>query len=282
MPTFDTPEPITAELDLVVAEVRVTADDRRDTVVDVRPSDPSDAADVRAGEQTRVEYTAGRLLVKTPSQKRLGLFGKPGSIRVTVALPAGSHLRGEASVGALHCTGPLGECRVKISAGDVYVERAAAADLTSGAGAVSADVVAGDAELSTGSGRIRVRQIGGTARIKNSNGDTWVGEVAGDLRASAANGHIRVDRAHGSVNATSANGDLHAGDLVRGTTSLRTSAGEIEIGIHSGTAARLDVSTKFGRVENQLAATDRPEPSDETLDVRASTSFGDIVIRRAA
>jgi hypothetical protein len=40
------------------------------------------------------------------------------------------------------------------------------------------------------------------------------------------------------------------------------------------------VSTQFGRVHNHLDAADGPEPADETVEVRARTSYGDIVIRR--
>ena len=42
MPEFDTPEPITVEIDLVVGDVRLTASERANTVVEVRPSDPAD------------------------------------------------------------------------------------------------------------------------------------------------------------------------------------------------------------------------------------------------
>jgi hypothetical protein len=41
MPTFDTPEPIAVTIELVVSYVRITASDRTDTVVEVRPSDGS-------------------------------------------------------------------------------------------------------------------------------------------------------------------------------------------------------------------------------------------------
>ena len=37
MPTFDTPESITVTLEIGVADVRITAGERTDTVVDVRP-----------------------------------------------------------------------------------------------------------------------------------------------------------------------------------------------------------------------------------------------------
>ena len=100
MPTFDTPGPVSAVLELVVGDVRITASDRDDTAVEIRPSDESHEPDVRAAEQTRVEYSAGRLLVKTPRQRSLSLFGKPGSIDVTIGLPSDSQVYGDASVAA--------------------------------------------------------------------------------------------------------------------------------------------------------------------------------------
>ena len=48
MPTFDTPTPISATIDLGLGDVRITAGDRATTVVDVRPSDPSNDGDSRA------------------------------------------------------------------------------------------------------------------------------------------------------------------------------------------------------------------------------------------
>jgi DUF4097 and DUF4098 domain-containing protein YvlB len=135
--------------------------------------------------------------------------------------------------------------------------------------------------VSTGSGRVRLGQIDGNAVIKNSNGDSWIGEADGDLRVNAANGSISVDRANADVNARSANGDVRVGGITRGSTSLKTSLGEIEVGIDAGTAARLDVHTQFGRIHNQLDSSDGPGPSDQTVEVSARTSYGDIVIRRS-
>jgi DUF4097 and DUF4098 domain-containing protein YvlB len=281
MSTFDTPEPIAAVIDLVVGDARITASDRGDTVVEIRPSDASHDQDVRAAEQTRVEYAAGRLLVRAPRQRSLSIFGKPGSIDVTIDLPAGSHVRGDASVAAFHGAGNLGECRVKTAAGDIQLEDTGPLDLNTGAGAISVDRVAGPAEVSTGSGRVRLREIDGTAVIKNSNGDSWVGEVAGDLRVNAANGNISVDHANADVNANTANGDVRVGGVRRGSASLKTSFGEIEVGIRAGTAARLDVHTEFGHIRNQMDASESPGPSDQAVEVRARTSYGDIVIHRS-
>ena len=264
MPTFDTPEPISVTIDLGLGDIRVAASDRTDTAVDVRPTDPARESDVRAAEQTRVEYAAGQLLVKGPKQRGLG-FGRPGSVDLAIDLPAGSHLHGSAGAAAFHCQGRLGEFRVKTGLGDVTMDRAA-----------------GPADVSTGSGKIRLGGIDGTAVVKNSNGDCWIGEVTGDLRAHTANGDIAVGQAGASLAASTSYGDVRVSEIARGSASLRTSFGEIEIGIRSGTAARLDVSTKFGRVHNDLAAAAGPGSAAETADVHASTSYGDIVIRRAA
>ena len=281
MPIFDTPEPVSAVVELVVGDVSITASDRGDTAVEIRPSDESHEPDVRAAEQTRVEYSAGQLLVKGPKQRSLSLFGKPGSIDVTIGLPTGSQVHGDASVGAFRGAGRLGECRVKLAAGDIQLEHTGPLEVSTGAGAIAVDRAAGPAEVSTGSGRIRLGQIDGTAVIKNSNGDSWIGEVSGDLRVNAANGSISVDHANADVNARSANGDVRVGGVTRGSASLKTSMGEIEVGIGAGTAARLDVHTQFGRIHNQLDSSDGPGASDQTVEVTARTSYGDIVIRRS-
>jgi hypothetical protein len=282
MPTFATPEPISVALDLVVGDARIAATDRTDTVVEVRPSDPGHETDVRAAEQTRIEYDAGRLLVKAPRQRRLGLFGRPGSVDVVIELPAGSQVQGESSVGAFRSTGRLGESRFKTSVGEVELDETGPVDVDTGAGTVVIDRATGPAKVHTGSGRVRVGAVDGTVVIKNSNGDSWVGEATGKVRVNAANGSIAVGRAGAGVDVTTANGDLRVDALSRGTAVLRTSVGQIEIGIDAGTAARLDVLTQFGRVRSELDAADSPAPSDETAEVRARTSYGDIVIRRSA
>jgi hypothetical protein len=282
MPTFDTPEPISLVIDVVVGEIQLTATDRADTVVDVSPGDPSREADVRTAEQTRIERTADGVLIRGPKQRGLGVFGKPGSIDVTVELPVDSRVQVEAGVGNVYCIGRIGECRVKAGVGDIQLEHTGSLDVDTGAGKVDVQLVAGDAELKTGSGKIRVHQIDGTAVLKNSNGDNWIDDARGDLRATTANGDVIVNRAGADVSAKSANGDVRVGDVIRGTATLKTAVGKIEVGIHPGTAARLDVSTAFGRVRNDMDVADGPASTDETVDVRANTSYGDIVIRRAA
>ena len=183
---------------------------------------------------------------------------------------------------AFRCVGQLGRCRVKTSSADIQLDHTGRLEVNTGGGAIVVDRVAGHVEVSTGSGKVRVLQIDGTAVIKNSNGDIWVGEITGDVRLNAANGDISVDHAHAGITANTANGDVRIGEITRGSAALMTAFGEIEIGIHPGAVARLDVHTSFGRVHNHMDTADGPESCDETVEVRANTSYGDIEIRHSS
>lgn len=281
MPSFDTPTPISATVELVAGEVRITAAARTDTVVQVRPADSAAERDVRAAEQTRVEYASGRLVIRGPKQPGFGVFGKTGSVEVSIELPAGSGVDGKLGVGAVTCSGPLADCRLKTGAGDLQVEDAASLTLHTGFGAAIAEKVTGDAEVTTGSGKLSLRAVGGHAVLKNGNGETWIGEAGGELRINAANGDVAAEHAAASVAATTANGSIRIGELVRGHASLRTAAGRIQLGIRRGTAARLDLHTQFGKVRNDLDAAAGPADNDEQAEVRARTAFGDILIHRS-
>jgi hypothetical protein len=280
MSTFDTPEPISATIDLGLGDLRITAGDRGATVVDVRPSDPSNDEDVKAAELTRVEYASGHLLVKAPKLRQWLSRSGGGSIDVTLELPAGSSLHGALASADCHADGRLGECRIKTGLGRIRLDEAGTVSLKCGAGDISVERATGNAEVTAGSGDMRLGELDAAAVIKNSNGDTWIGTARGDLRVNAANGSIAVDLAQGSVVAKSANGDVRLGDVVRGSVVLETAIGDLEVGIREGTAAWLDVNARAGKVLNALDAAGAPEPSTETVEVRARTSVGTITIRR--
>lgn len=280
MPTWSTPEPISASLDVTLGDVRVTAGERTDTVVEVRPSDPGQDHDVRAAQQTRIDLTGGRLVVTTPRPRGLGLFGRQGSVDLDVELPAGSDLQIDAQVVVVRCAGRLRHCRVTTGTGDLQVDAASRLELTTGAGAILVEEAA-TADVSTGSGTVRIGFVHGATVVKNSNGTTWLGEVGGETRVRSANGDITVDHARAGVTATTANGDLLVGTVDSGSVSLKTSYGRVEVGLPVGTAARLDLHTSWGSLRNLLDAVGGPEQSDRTVDLHARTSYGDIVVRRA-
>jgi hypothetical protein len=280
MSTFETPEPIKVTIDVAVGDVRISAGDRDVTDVEVTPSDASNAEDVKAAELTRVELADGRLLVRSP-KPRTWFSRHGGSVDVTVQLPAESRLFGALGVVDLHCHGRLGDCRIKSGVGRIQVEEADTLTVKAGAGDITAERVSGHAEVTAASGDVRVGELGSSAVLKNSNGDTRVGVAHGDLRIRAANGEIDVDMAHASVVAKSANGAVRLGDVARGSVVLETQLGDLEVGIREGTAAWLDVSAVAGKVHNELDEAEAPDAAAETVEVRAHTALGQIVIRRA-
>jgi hypothetical protein len=282
MPTFDTPEPISVTVEFAAGETRLMAGDRDTTTVQVRPRNTQSERDVRAAELTQVELADGRLLVKGPRPRAFGLFGRDGTIEVTIELPAGSQLRADAGAGAVHGVGRLGDCRVRTGLGNIHLGDTGTLDVSSGSGTVSVERTVGSARISTGNGRVRLGAVEGAAVVKSANGSTWVGTVTGPLKMTTANGDMFVQHAESSVSASTANGDIRVEDLARGAASLTTGYGEVRFGVRAGTAARLDVVTGFGQVRNDLATTDRPGPTDERLEVRARTGCGDIVVHRAA
>ncbi|MGX7669189.1 DUF4097 family beta strand repeat-containing protein [Plantactinospora sp. DSM 117369] len=281
MPNFETPEPISVTLELGVGEVRITASDRTDTLVEVRPSDEADESDVKAAQQVRVDYTNGTLRIIGPKAGVFDFSRKTRSVEVTIGLPSDSQVSAQLQLGDIRCAGRLGQCRLKTSAGNVGLERTGPLRLDTSAGHVTAGGISGNAEISTGSGKIQIGEIDGTAVVKNSNGDTTIDAVTGEVRVRAANGNIHIERAGAGVDAKTSNGNIHLGEVARGSVALGTAMGDLDIGIADGTAAWLEVNTGFGHVRNQLENTTPPEKADETVEVRGRTSYGDITIHRS-
>ena len=200
---------------------------------------------------------------------------------VTLEVPTGSALDGTSPMGDFHVEGELGTTTVKTSMGNVRLDLTADLQARTSFGNVTVDRVAGNADVATSSGDIRVGRIDGTAVVKNSNGSTRLDWVAGDVRAKSSNGNVLIGHAGAGVAARTANGDVRVGEVGRGEVVVETAAGELEVGIAAGVAAWLDVSTRFGCVRNSLAGADGPDQSEGTVEVRARSSFGDIVIQRA-
>ncbi|MET9592872.1 DUF4097 family beta strand repeat-containing protein [Streptomyces sp. NPDC006516] len=278
MPSFDTPEPISAAAHVDAGSIQFTAGDRVDTVVEVRPRDPKRDQDVRAADQTEATYSAGVLTIRTPKPN---LFGRTGTVDVTVDLPAGSGIDVSGAWVQVLGEGRLGEARVKTSSGDVRLDATGPLRLKASHGSITVERVEGTAEITTSSGSMRVGLLDGPAVLKNSHGTITVGAATGELRANGANGDIDIRRAEASVTAATAHGTLRVGEVVCGTVQLETSYGSIEVGVREGTAAWLDAHSAAGQVRNTLTASKTPEESEETVRIRARTRHGNIDIRRA-
>ncbi|GAA1596244.1 DUF4097 family beta strand repeat-containing protein [Kribbella hippodromi] len=194
MTTFSTPAPITVAVDIIFGDITVSAGDRTDTVVEVRPTDPGWALDVKAAEQVVVEFTDGKLQIKHPKLRTV-FMKRYGSVQVLVQLPTGSDLQGYTAKGAYVVEGEVGAC-----------------------------------ELKTANGDIRIHKVSGELRAKSATGDICVDAVATTVKARTAAGNIRVgELGTGTVDLYTPTGEVEVG-IPEGTTATvdaHTSVGRI-------------------------------------------------------
>ena len=261
MPTFDTPQPITATVEISAGSIRLVASDRDDTVVEVRPRDESRSHDVKAADQVRVDFTNGALAV---TSQRGFSFPRRGAVVVDIALPSGSRLHASTASANITADGRYADCRFATASGDIEVGS-----------------VVGKLKADTASGGITVHDVNGSAAVSTASGDAAIGDLEGDVKFRAASGSLTVTRLHGNVNGQTASGDVAVAAGVNGGVSVQTGSGEVVVGIAEGTAAQLDLRTGSGEVRNLLTPSDGPAAGDETLAVYARTGSGDVVIQRA-
>ena len=285
---FNTPSPIAVALDLYVADVRFAVSDRTDTTVEVRPSDPNKAADIKAAENTRVEYDDATRTLSIVSRKPRNRFvnfssKRPESIDVVIQLPTDSDVRGEADLGDFQADGMLGTVALKTDLGAVRLAETGPLNVRNGVGAITVEGVSGPAEVHTGSSDIRIGAVDGTADVSTGNGKVRVALVTGPANVKASTGSVSVDRALSDITAANSNGEVWIGEVVRGKVSATSKNGSVEVGVREGSAAWLELNTDVGRVYNELASSDAPEAGDpaDKVEVRASTKLGDVTIRRA-
>lgn len=282
MTTFETPQPIAVAVDVSVrADIRIVAGNRTETVVNVQPRTATRALDIRVAEQTTVDYADGRLQVRLRPQRRYSWFGDGGAVDITVEVPIGSSLQLKSGMGDLDCEGEFSSAELNTEMGHVRIDHCTDLRVHTGMGDVTVERVAGRAEIKTGSGKVRIREIDGTASVKNGNGSTHIVDAAGELRVSAANGDVALERAGAATTIKASNGDISVGEVSRGTLTLQTAAGSLAIGVREGSAAWLDLSTKYGRVRNGLDTSSGPGETDAKVEVRARSAYGDITVRRS-
>lgn len=97
---------------------------------------------------------------------------------------------------------------------------------------------------------------------------------AASVRLTAVDGDVEVGRLGGPAQISTARGDIRITEAVRGTVVLRTQSGGVSVGAAAGVSAALDADTGYGRISNALKNDGTAE-----LDIRATTSHGDIVAR---
>jgi DUF4097 and DUF4098 domain-containing protein YvlB len=220
MQKFDTPAPIAAVLHIPAGRVQVIAADRADTIVEVLPANASKGRDVKAAEQTTVEYADGVLRIETSAKNQY--LGPSGSIEVTVKLPAGSQVEAKTASAELRTVGRLGDVAFEGAYRQIKLDETASLRLTATDGDVEVGRLGGPAEISTARGDIRIAEAtGGKVVLRTQSGDISVGVAAGvsaALDAGTSYGRItnalkNDGTAELDIRATTSHGDITARSL---------------------------------------------------------------------
>ncbi|MGB8941096.1 MAG: DUF4097 family beta strand repeat-containing protein [Streptomyces sp.] len=223
MQKFDTSAPISTVLDIPAGNIRFIAADRTDTTVEILPADASKGRDIKAAEQTTVEYADGVLRIEA-AQAKNQILGSFGFIEVTVQLPAGSHIEAKAASTEFRGVGRLGDVVLEAAHGSVKLDETASARLTLQAGDISVGRLAGSAEISTQKGDLRIAEAAhGTVTLRTEHGEISVAAARGvsaSLDAGVAYGRIHntLQNTEGAaaglnIHATTAYGDITAHSL---------------------------------------------------------------------
>jgi hypothetical protein len=274
MPTFTTPGPVAATVEVGGARVRVNATDRTDTVVLVEPIDKASRKDVKVADRTQVEFEGGQLSVKT---KVAG--AKDGSVAITIDLPTGSSLATYLAHSDVHADGSLGACELHMASGRVRLDRVEALRADVASGEVAVGHVAGRADIDGGAFDMRIGAVDGTVGLSSSGGRTWIGHASADLELASASGDVDIDRADAGVTARTASGAIRIGRLTHGRATLTNGSGDIEVGVDEGVTAHIDANSERGSVRDSVSS---QGAGPAAVSVRARTRHGDVVIRRAA
>ena len=220
MQKFATTAPITAVLDIPAGRIQLIAADRTDTTVQVLPANATKNRDVKAAEQTTVQYTDGVLRIEVPTKNQY--LGPTGAVEVTVQLPAGSRIEATAASTELRAVGRLGDIAFDGAYRHIKIDEAAALHLTAVDGDIAVGRLGGPAQITTARGDIHITQAAhGTVRLHTQSGDITIGAATGvsaTLDAGTTHGRINNTLKNTgtpalAIHATTTNGDITAHTL---------------------------------------------------------------------
>ena len=301
MHTFLTPDPIVLEIRNAAGEVRIDLADTATTTVELtagsaHPFEFLDDMLRSVGGLRSKGFPPGSGPAEMPDQDpyeedptervrvdlRDGTDGGPATLIIDTD-PARNGWRTSFSirVAAPQASG----VRVQTQSANVAVSgEADRVELRTASGDVSVDRVAGRAVVQTASGDVAISSCF-QADVRTASGEVSVRETAGDTILHTTSGDVRVERPAGDLTARSVSGDVRLPDVTSGRVEAITVSGDVEIGVHAGSLAAIDLNTVSGATQSDLEVSDDvPQDSGDdgpTLDIRVKTTSGDIRLRRA-
>jgi Toastrack DUF4097 len=242
---FPASEPVEAQIFVPAGHITVHAAPTQTITVEIEPGQGGWHGWL-AGDPLSdidVKFEAGRLVIG--HRRQSGLLGlRSAGFDITVRLPEGSSGEIDTAAADVRCDGTFGTLTASTASGDV----------------LAGHVLRG-AEVQTASGDVRLDRSG-TARIKTVSGDIAIGGCDGDATCQSVSGDVEIGRA------------------AAGRIDVKTTSGDITVGVVPGICLQLDLATLSGDAVSELD--DAGEGGDVTATMTCRSVSGDIRLRRAA
>lgn len=289
MQTFLTPEPITVEIRNSAGSVQVDLADVTTSTVDVvpGPSHPLGFLDdvIRAAKAQFVGSRSGgpdgmpggdrdaRPLDDLADRVRVDLRPRTaGGGSPTLIVDTDPARDGWKSAFTVHVTAPAGSgVRVQTqSANAVTTGIADRVEVRTASGDVRLEQVLGRSVVQTASGDVVIADTA-ECDIRTASGDIEVRRVRTEAQLHSTSGEIRVDGSGADLSARTVSGDVRVADATPGRVELITVSGDVEVGVHAGTLAAIDLSTVSGSTHHDFAVSpERPARADGPVDAPTS------------
>jgi DUF4097 and DUF4098 domain-containing protein YvlB len=259
---FDTPGPVTVDLQVAIGDIEVIVEDGPTTTVEISGYEKDEAPLVTC-DQIGGGY---RVSIEHKPKKFWGFritFGDGLTIRLTV--PEATTIDGSSASAELEATGTM-----------------AALSFRTGSGDLAFHDVTGDVQLTSASGDVEGRSVGGHLAFKGASGDIEIGAVAGGATVRSASGDISIGRLDGTALVTVGSGDVELRQVGPGSVNARAISGDVHVGVREGLGVWLDVSSTSGDVHSTLDAARRADADHDVpeLELTLNTVSGDIDVTR--
>ncbi|HYJ70137.1 MAG TPA: DUF4097 family beta strand repeat-containing protein [Nocardioidaceae bacterium] len=278
---FSTSEPVRLRIEFGSGEIKIDATDTTTSTVEIEPYRDDDASR-EAVDRTTVEQRGDEILIETPRKTGGSIFRRSAKIRARITVPTGSDIEAKIDSADLTARGQYGSVQVKTGSGDVRLETVDdEISVASGSGDVDVRLGGERTRIQAGSGDLSIRGSRGQVNLTTGSGDIRIDEAGDAVQATSGSGDVLIRTAEGDVTVSTASGDQRIRQVSRGRVRCNAASGDILIGIAEGTAAWLEVNSISGSVQSQLDGSEPPGEDEESVQVKANTVSGDIVLARA-
>ncbi|MDL5156323.1 DUF4097 family beta strand repeat-containing protein [Actinomycetospora termitidis] len=226
-----------------------------------RDESPEERA-ARAVAETEIAWEAGALRVRSPREVAL----RTVPLAVVVHAPEGSAGTVRAGAAPVDVAGRPGTVEVSTT------------------GAVSLDRTSERSRVRCGAGDVTVGRVDGALRVKGGAGDVFLDEVHAGVEVVTGSGSVTAGRVAADLAVRCGSGNVTVRDASAGDLDLSTGAGTIQVGVHAGVDASVDLRSAAGSASSDLpvnATRSTEDPSSGTVRIRGRAAAGDTRVVRA-